>query len=154
MCAFKKSVFVFDIALFFYFLATYGDFNVRPQRIYNVKQGEVATFVWDYIPPTGLTTLINSWCKINPATNQCPVVPIMVKQPADSQPIVRNDNTEFFSRTSSRPKYTMVIRDIRLSDDGIYEMSVTFSNGNRIFDRVRLVVLGRYNLYSKLSIND
>ena len=39
----------------------------------------------------------------------------------------------------------MKIRDIRLSDDGTFEFSAIFQNGVTFFDRVRLMVLGKYD---------
>ncbi len=116
---------------------------MKPQRTILVRKGATATFIWDYSTPVGTTSLISVWCKINPLTGQCPKVPIMKKVPSDPVPVVRQDNTDYASRTTGSLPATMLIRDIRLTDDGIYSMAVTFSNGDTILDRVKLVVLGK-----------
>eukprot|EP00794_Sanderia_malayensis_P013958 gene13958-15414_t len=147
------EVFILCSSLFF---LTNAEFNVKPDRIYYVRKGGTATFIWDYTPPSGLTTLIDVWCKVD-STGQCPQVPIMRKLPGDPKPVVRSENLEYFPRTTSQSPYTMIISGIKLSDDGTFGMFVTFDNGNMISDRVRLVVLEtpvitKKNLNSQVTV--
>ena len=121
-----------------------GNFDLKPPDIMYVEINKEATFTWRYTPPAGTSALINVWCKTDAITNSCPMIPIMRKRPSDPVPLVRADNTEYYSRTTGVAPYTMKIRNIRLSDDGTYLMRVTFDNGNMISDFVKLVVLGMY----------
>ena len=71
----------------------------------------------------------------------------MTKTTTDPIPVVQTTNMEYAQRTTGLAPLTMKIRDIRLSDDGIFEFSATFQNGQTYYDRVHLMVLGKLDCF-------
>ena len=105
--------------------------------------GKEATFNWQYIPPGGTSLFLEKWCKLDPVRKQCTTNIIMTKKAEDQIPQVSTTNVEYASRTTGQAPSTMRIRDIRLTDDGMFEFSALFQSGVQFYDRVRLMVLGK-----------
>ena len=125
---------------------SYGEFTVKPADVLKVEIGKEATFNWQYNSP-GFTLFLEKWCKLDPALQRCTTNILMTRRPPSRTLIVQSSNTEYASRTIGQAPLTMKIRDIRLSDDGTFEFSAIFENGVTYFDRVRLMVLGKYHCH-------
>ena len=117
-----------------------------------VEVGKEATFIWQYSPPSGTTLTLERWCKVDSVRQQCTTNILMTKGATNAAPVVASSNTEYGSRTTGIAPSTMKIRDIRLSDDGVFEFSVSFLNGLTWYDRVRLMVLGKCLFLLKCAI--
>ena len=101
--------------------------------------------MWDWTR-TGVGYLLATWCKIDPVAKQCRQNILMTRKPAMAAPLVATSNTEFGSRTVGIAPFTMKIRNIRLSDDGIFKFTVLFDDGQSYYDHVHLMVLGMFIL--------
>ena len=123
------------------FSDSFGDFTIKPADILKVEIGKEATFNWQYNPP-GSQLVLEKWCKLDPVRKQCTTNVLMTKTSSTPIPVVLTSNLEYGSRTIGQAPLTMKIRNIRLSDDGMFEFSATFLNGVTYYDRVRLMVLG------------
>lgn len=110
-----------------------------------------ATFVWDWTR-TGVGYLLATWCKLDPVAKQCRQNILMTKKPAMTSPLVATTNTEFASRTVGIAPFTMKIKNIRLSDDGIFKFTVQFDDGQSYYDHVHLMVLSMFILFGILFI--
>ena len=126
------------------FSDSFGDFTIKPADILKVEIGKEATFNWQYNPP-GSQLVLEKWCKLDPVRKQCTTNVLMTKTSSNPIPVVLTSNPEYGSRTVGQAPLTMKIRNIRLSDDGMFEFSATFLSGVTYYDRVRLMVLGEWD---------
>ena len=138
--------------MFIFLIAAAGVFTLEPPKTMYVEKGGMANFTWKYSLVEGETVLIYTWRKADGADKPYSGKAIILQTPPkDTKPVLQTANTEYYSRTTIVLPYTMKIGNIRLSDEGLYVMAVSYISGSGEISQVKLVVTGTYCVLCCLS---